>query len=97
VPLHGNIVNLPYVDIENEFFLPRASRPEVFDTLIRINGHKLLVIGYLDSRFGPNPNLKRDFPLIPWKGEIAVLFLGKRKPYITRPPPESVTRFAIAQ
>jgi len=98
-PLRGNIINPPYVDIEDAFFLPRALLPEVFDTLIRIAGYKILVTGYLklhNCSF-PNPNLQRDFPLIPWKGEIAVLFIGKRKPYISRAPPKSLLRFAIAQ
>ena len=98
-PLRGNIIDPPYVDIEDAFFLPRALPPEVFDTLIHIAGYKILVTGYLKlhNRSFPNPNLQRDFPLIPWKGEIAVLFIGKRKPYISRAPPKSLLRFAIAQ
>ena len=31
------------------------------------------------SCLGQNQNLECDFPLIPWRGEIAVLFVGKRK------------------
>ena len=99
LPRRGEIFNPPYVDIEDAFFLPRASPPEVFDTLICIAGYKILVTGYLNlnNRSFPNPNLQRDFPLIPWKGEIAVLFIGKRKPYVSRAPPRSLLRFAIAQ
>jgi hypothetical protein len=41
--------------------------------------------------------LKHDFPDIPWRGEIAVLFVGKRKPFLKRAPPDSVVRFAVAQ
>ncbi|KAH8978683.1 hypothetical protein EDB83DRAFT_2327308 [Lactarius deliciosus] len=98
-PLCKDIVSPPYVDIEDAFFLPRASPPQVFDTLMRIAGYKILVTGYLNlnNRSFPNPNLQRDFPLIPWKGEIAVLFIGKRKPYISRAPPRSLLHFAIAQ
>ncbi|KAH9018966.1 hypothetical protein EDB84DRAFT_1442248 [Lactarius hengduanensis] len=98
-PLCKDIVSPPYVDIEGAFFLPRASPPQVFDTLMRIAGYKILVTGYLNlnNRSFPNPNLQRDFPLIPWKGEIAVLFIGKRKPYVSRAPPRSLLRFAIAQ
>ena len=98
-PSCGDIIDPPYVDIEDTFFLPRVSPPEVFDTLIRIAGYKILVTGYLNlhNRSFPNPNLQRDFPLIPWKGEIAVLFIGKRKPYVSRAPPRSLLRFAIAQ
>ena len=98
-PLRGDITSPPYVDIEGEFFLPRASPPEVFDTLMRVAGHKILVTGYLNlhNHSFPNPNLLRDFPLIPWKGEIAVLFIGARKPYVSRAPPKSLLRFAIAQ
>jgi hypothetical protein len=98
-PLRGDIVNPPYVDIEDEFYLPRVSPPEVFDTLIRVAGYKILVTGYLNrnNRSFRNPNLQRDFPLLPWKGEIAVLFIGKRKPYVSRAPPRSLLRFAIAQ
>ncbi|KAI9429188.1 hypothetical protein H4582DRAFT_2065662 [Lactarius indigo] len=98
-PLCKDIVSPPYVDIEGAFFLPRASPPQVFDTFMRIAGYKILVTGYLNfkNHSFPNPNLKRDFPLIPWKGEIAVLFIGKRKPYVSRAPPRSLLRFAIAQ
>jgi hypothetical protein len=98
-PLSGDIICPPYVDIEGEFFLPRASPPEVFDTLIRVAGYKILVTGYLNhnKRFFPNPNLQRDFPLIPWDGEIAILFIGKRKPYVSRAPPKSLLRSTIAQ
>ena len=98
LPLHGGcIINPPYVDVEDAFFLPSASQPEVFDTLIRVAGHTLLVSSYFDERLGPNPNLKRDFPSIPWCGEIAVLFVGKRKPFVRRAPPDLVVRSAIAQ
>ncbi|KAI9429183.1 hypothetical protein H4582DRAFT_2065657 [Lactarius indigo] len=98
-PLCKDIVSPPYVDIEGAFFLLRASPPQVFDTFMRIAGYKILVTGYLNfkNHSFPNPNLKRDFPLIPWKGEIAVLFIGKRKPYVSRAPPRSLLRFAIAQ
>jgi hypothetical protein len=96
-PLHRSTITPPYVDIESAFFLPSSSQPEVFDTLIRIAGHTLLISSYFDSRLGPNLNLIREFPFMPWKGEIAVLFIGKRKPYVARAPPESLVRFAIAQ
>src|ERR1700761_1809916 len=88
LPLRGDIINPPYVDIEDAFYLPRASSPEVFDT----PSYVLLV-----TRSFPNPNLQRDIPLIPWKGEIVVLFIGKRKPYVSRAPPRSLLRFTIAQ
>ena len=91
-----DIIDPPYVNVEDDFFLPRTSPPEVFDTLMRVAGYKILVTGYFDKRSFPNPNLLRDFPLIPWKGEIAVLFMGKRKPYVSRAPPRSLLRFAIA-
>ena len=98
LPLHGRcIINPPYVDVEDTFFLPSASQPEVFDTLIRVAGHTLLVSSYFDSHLGPNPNLKRDFPSIPWCGEIAVLFVGKRKPFVRRAPPDLVVCSAITQ
>jgi hypothetical protein len=91
-PLHGDIISPPYVNIEDEFFLPWASPPEVFNTLIRVAGYKILVMGYLNlhSRSFPNPNLLRNFPLIPWKGEIAVLFIGKCRPYVSQAPPKSL-------
>ena len=56
-----------------------------------------MVSSYFDDRVELNPNVKRDFPLIPWRGEIAVLFVGKRKPFLTRGPPVGVIHFAIAQ
>ena len=71
--------------------------PDVYDTLVEVSGHTILVSSYFDDRVEPNPNLTRDFPLIPWRGEIAVLFVGKRKPYLTRGPPEGLIHFAIAQ
>jgi hypothetical protein len=92
-----NAIHPPYVDVEGAFFRPSASQPEVYDTLIQVAGHTLLVSSYFDIRLGPNPNLKRDFPHIPWYGEIAVLFVGKRKSYVKRAPPESVVRSAVAQ
>lgn len=97
--LGGCIINPPYVDIEDAFFLPSGSQPEpeVFDTLIRVADHTLLVSSYFDTRLGYNPNLKRDFPHIPWRGEIAVLFVGKRKPFVRRAPPDLVVRSALAQ
>ncbi|KAH9022525.1 hypothetical protein EDB83DRAFT_2320281 [Lactarius deliciosus] len=97
LPLHGDVIDPPYIDIEASFFLPKASPPEVFDTLIHVAGHKILITGYLDDCLGPNPNLQHDFPLIPWKGEIAVLFIGKRRPYVSCVLPRSLIRFAIVQ
>ena len=91
------MIDPPHVDVEAAFFLPKASPPEVFDTLIHVAGHKILITGYVDNRLGPNPNLQRDFPLIPWKGEIAVLFIGKKRPYVSHAPPRSLIRFAIVQ
>ncbi|SRR6266571_2354781 len=98
-PLRKDIISLPYVDIEDAFFLLRALPPEVFDTLICVAGYKILVTGYLNLNncSFPNPNLQCDFPLIPWKGEIAVLFIGKRKPYVSQAPPRLLLRFVIAQ
>jgi hypothetical protein len=97
VPVHGSMIHPPYVNIEGSFTLPTPAPPEVCDTLIQVSGHTLLVSGYFDNRLERNPNLRRDFPLIPWHGEIAILFVGKRKPFLTRGPPESVIRSAIAQ
>lgn len=98
LPVHGGcIINPPYVDVEGAFFLPSALQPEVFDTLIRVADHTLLVSSYFDTRLGPNPNLKQDFPQITWRGEIAVLFVGKRKPFVRWAPPDLVVRSAIAQ
>ena len=97
MPMQGDCLNPPYVDVEGAFFLPSVSQPEVFDTLVRVDGHTFLVSAYFDIRLGRNPNLKRDFPNVPWCGEIAVLFVGKRKPYVKRAPPDLVVRSAIAQ
>ena len=97
LPTQGSAIHPPYVDVERSFSIPGLAPPEVFDTLVRVSGHTLLVSGYFDNRLERNLNLKRDFPLIPWHGEIAVLFVGKRKPFIARGPPESVVHFAIAQ
>ncbi len=98
LPVHGRwIINPPYVDIEGAFFLPSASQPEVFNTLIQVVGHTLLVLSYFDTHLGPNPNLKCDFPHIPWCGEITVLFVRKRKPFVRRVPPDLVVCSAITQ
>ena len=97
LPIQGSAIHPPYVDIEGSFSRPSRPRPRVFDTLIWVSGHALLVSGYFDERIERNANLKRDFPLIPWRGEIAVLFIGKRKPFITWGPPQSIVHLAIAQ
>ena len=96
-PVHKDTIHPPYVHIEDAFFFSDGLDPEIFDTLICITGHKLLVTTYLDNSLPPNPNLMRDFPTIPWRGEIAVLFIGKRKPYVTQAPPKLLICFAIAQ
>ncbi|KAH9985586.1 hypothetical protein BJV77DRAFT_1071309 [Russula vinacea] len=88
---------MPYVDVEASFAYPTPAAPNIFDTLIEVSGHTLLVSAYFDDRVEINPNLRRDFPLIPWRGEIAVLFVGKTKPFLTRGPPKSTIHFAIAQ
>ncbi|KAH9022216.1 hypothetical protein EDB85DRAFT_2187021 [Lactarius pseudohatsudake] len=54
--LRGYLIDTPYVNIEREFFLPRASPPEVYDMLVQVSCYKLLVTGYLNSSLGPNPN-----------------------------------------
>lgn len=95
--MQESTIHPPYVDVERSLSMPMVDPPEVFDTLIRVSGHTLLVSSYFDKRAQRNPNLKRDFPRIPWHGEIAVIFVGKRKPFITRGPPESVVHFAVAQ
>lgn len=97
LPVDESTLYSPYVDVEAAFYRPASSPPEVFDTLVRVAGHTLLVVAYFDIRLGPNPNLKRDFPYIPWRGEIAVLFVGKRKPFVSRAPPDTVVRSAIIQ
>ena len=61
-PLCGHLIDTPYVNIEREFFLPRVSPPEVYDTLVQVSCYKLLVTGYLNGSLGPNPNLQHDFP-----------------------------------
>ena len=88
---------MPYVDVEASFAYPTPAAPNIFDTLIEVSGHTLLVSAYFDDRVEINPNLRRDFPLIPWRGEIAVLFVGKTKPFLTHGPPKSTIHFAIAQ
>ncbi len=97
LPLRGGVFGPPYVNIETAFFLPGVSPPNVYDTLIRVGGHKLLITGYFDNRCVRNPNLQRDFPLIPWQGEIAVLFIGKWRAYVSRAPPRPLVHFAIAR
>jgi hypothetical protein len=85
------------VDVEGAFFRPSASQAEVSDTLVRVAGHTLLISAYFDASLDPNPNLKRDFPHIPWRGEISVLFVGKRKSFVRRAPPDPVVRSAVAR
>ena len=70
--------------------------PVVYDTIIKTSGHTLLVTSYYDARLGPNPNLGRKFSLIPWRGEVALLFLGKRKHFLARGPPDSVISHVLA-
>jgi Na+-transporting NADH:ubiquinone oxidoreductase subunit NqrB len=68
-----------------------------YHSLVRVTGHTLLISAYFDASLDPNPNLKRDFPHIPWRGEIAVLFVGKRKSFVRRAPPDPVVRSAVAR
>ena len=96
IPVQEKMIHPPYVDVERSIFMPCIAPPPVFDTLIQVSGFTLLVSSYFDSRVERNVNLQCHFPLIPWHSEIAVLFVGKRKPFITRGPPESVIYFAIA-
>ncbi len=67
------------------------------DTLIQFSGYTLLVSSYFDRRLERNPNLERDFRLIPWHGEIAILFVGKRGHYVSQGPPGYVIHIAIVQ
>jgi hypothetical protein len=55
-----------------------------------------LVTAYYDARLEPNSNLAREFPLIPWRGEVAVLFLGERRHFLVCGPPEAVVHHALA-
>lgn len=96
-PIYDNTIHPPYVDVEGAFFRPSASQAEVSDTIVRVADHTLLISAYFDARLDPNPNLSRDFPHIPWRGEIAVLFVGKRKPFVRRAPPDSVVRCAVTR
>jgi len=82
LPVHGNTIYPPYIDVEAAFFLPSTLQLEVFNTLMRVDDHTLLVSAYFDAHLGLNPNLKWDFPHIPWCGEIAVLFVGKQKAFV---------------
>jgi len=97
IPMRASTIHPPYVNVEGSFSMPTLAPPEVFDTLIQVHGHTLLVLGYFDERLEKNPNLKRDFPFIPWRGEIAVLFVGKRKHFLNRGPPGSIIHLAITQ
>ncbi len=97
IPVHACNINPPYVDTKNAFFFPTASLPEVFDTIIQADSHNLLISSYFDTCLAPNPNLKCDFPHFTWRGEVAVLFIGKRKPFVQRAPSDLVVHSAIAQ
>ena len=56
----------------------------------------LLVTSYYDAQLKPNPNLARNFPLVPWHGEIAVLFLRKKRHFLACGPLESVIFHVLA-
>ncbi|SRR6266702_603159 len=45
LPLHGDVIDPPYVDVKAAFFLPKASPPKVFNMLIHVAGHKILITG----------------------------------------------------
>jgi hypothetical protein len=53
----------------------------------------MVVMRCRDRHEGGNELEARLSSLIPWKGKIAVLFIGERKPYVTQAPPELVIRF----
>lgn len=96
MPINSNSIHPPYIDVEASFSALPIPAPDVYNTLIKISDHTLLVTGYYDARLETNPNLGRTFPLIPWREEIAVLFLGKRKHFLARGPPDSVVFHALA-
>lgn len=76
---------LPYVKVEEGFARWHDHRPIIHDCIVDVSGlgglHSFLVSAYYDyTRYPPNPTISRHFGKIsPWHGEIAVVFLGKRK------------------
>jgi hypothetical protein len=91
------MIHPSYVNVKRLLSMPMIDLPEVFDTLIRVCGHTLFMSSYFDNRVQQNPNSKHDFPLIPWCGDIAVMFVGKRKLFVTQGPSEFLIHLAIAQ
>lgn len=81
IPVQENMFHPPYVDVKRSFFMPHIALPPVFDSLNWVSGYTLLVLGYFDNHVEQNVNLQCHFPLIPWHGEIVVLFVGKRKTF----------------
>ena len=69
---------------------------------MHVAGYKIFATGYLNLRsftivLSLTQTRCATCLLIPWGGEIAVLFIGKHKPYVSQAPPKSLLRFAIAQ
>ncbi|KAI0026841.1 hypothetical protein K488DRAFT_91797 [Vararia minispora EC-137] len=95
----SSIRNLPLVLVDLHFSLPKTSLgavPFVDDSIVWIDDTaSVLVSGYSHPDASVNEALLRLFPSYTWRGKIAVVFLGKWKPYLTRPPPSADVNAAV--
>lgn len=78
---------LPYVRVEEGFARWRDHKPVIHDCVVDVSAsgtiHSFLISAYYDcDRYPLNPSISRCFTKLPsWHGEVAVIFLGKRKFY----------------
>ncbi|KAK0468520.1 hypothetical protein IW261DRAFT_1426348 [Armillaria novae-zelandiae] len=95
VPLNENHLNPRIVRAEKMFSL-HDGVTVIHEAVVHNGRFRFLIVGY-HSRNGPrNRALEDVLPDIHWHGEIAVLFLGTRRPFIESPrgsPSRSIGRF----
>lgn len=71
---------LPYVRVEDAFTRYRQMDHQVHDCRVEVDGKLFLVSAYYDDSLPVNSAVKRDFKhFSDWRGEISVIYLGRRR------------------
>ncbi len=76
------MAQLPYLDFQGVYALDHIL---VHDCLVTISkGKRFLVSGYYNAEYATNFGLKNVAPGYDWKGELIVVALGDRVPFLKR-------------
>ncbi|KAJ6521408.1 hypothetical protein B0H19DRAFT_1066364 [Mycena capillaripes] len=76
------INKLPYLVVQDSFTVTQAV--VIHDTLVHVGKRRFLVSGYYRPTLPINEGLKEIAPGFAWRGEIIVVALGKRVPYLAK-------------